>query len=200
MTQSKIEFNINDARAGKIAEVISNKTCKKILNLIAENDKELSVGDISNRLGIPINTADYNVKKLMDAELIEKTSSFFWSVKGKKIPTYRIANKKIIISPKTSFKGMIASIIAGGVVLGGIKMFINYSTFNSAVNMGGVHIGKDLAYAAAPSAAEKTISFISAPSIFQNIGLWILAGAALGLLGFFIFKRVKSMKGGLKKL
>ncbi|MBI2631720.1 beta-propeller domain-containing protein [Candidatus Pacearchaeota archaeon] len=93
-----LNVDLNDPRSAAIAEVMTNKTCKKILDLIAE--KEMSESDISSLLNIPLNTVGYNIKKLLDAGLIEKCKNFFWSVKGKKIPTYKLSNKKIIISPR----------------------------------------------------------------------------------------------------
>lgn len=93
-----LNVDLNDPRSAAIAEVMTNKTCKKILELLAE--KEMSESDIAAELEIPLNTVGYNIKKLLDAGLIEKTKNFFWSVKGKKIPTYRLSNKKIIISPR----------------------------------------------------------------------------------------------------
>ncbi len=98
MTDKRIDFDIDDPRAGIIAEVMANKTCKRILGLLAE--KEMSESDISQALSIPLNTVGYNIAKLLESGLIEKTKSFFWSIKGKKIPTYKLSNKKILISPK----------------------------------------------------------------------------------------------------
>lgn len=93
-----LNVDLNDPRSAAIAEVMTNKTCKKILDLISE--RQMSESDIASELGIPLNTVGYNIKKLLDAELIEKTKNFFWSVKGKKISTYKLSNKKIIISPR----------------------------------------------------------------------------------------------------
>ncbi|MEK6934179.1 MAG: beta-propeller domain-containing protein [Nanoarchaeota archaeon] len=93
-----LNVDLNDPRSTAIAEVMTNKTCKKILELVTE--KEMSESDIASSLNIPLNTVGYNIKKLLEAGLIEKSKVYFWSVKGKRIPTYRISNKKIIISPK----------------------------------------------------------------------------------------------------
>lgn len=100
MTDDKfILMNMDDARSKKVAEVISNPTCKKIVDYLAEN-KEKSEEDIAKDLGIPINTAEYNLKKLVESGLVEKASNFFWSKRGKKINLYKLANKHIVISPK----------------------------------------------------------------------------------------------------
>ena len=110
--------DIDDPRAGAIAEVMSNKTAKKILSLIAE--KELSESDIASELSLPLNTVGYNINKLLKAGLIEKSKTFFWSVKGKKIPTYKLSNKKIVISPKRLISAptvMIASILGAILII-----------------------------------------------------------------------------------
>lgn len=96
-----ILISMEDDRAKKIAEVLGNKTSKKIIDTLAESS-ELSEKDISDKLGLPINTVEYNLKKLVSCEIVEKTKTFFWSKKGKKIPTYKLSNKSIVISPKSS--------------------------------------------------------------------------------------------------
>ncbi len=97
MTEKYMMVNLDDKRSQKLGEAISNPTCKKIINLLAE--KELSATEISRALKVPMNTLDYNLKKLVESGIIEK-SKHFWSVKGKKIPTYKVVNKVIVIQPK----------------------------------------------------------------------------------------------------
>lgn len=115
-----ILFSLNDEKSKKLGEAISNPTCKKILALVAE--KELSEEDISKELNIPMNTIEYNLKKLLHSGLIEKSKVFFWSKKGKKISIYKIANKLIVISPKNSsnvyskLKGIFPVAIASGIL------------------------------------------------------------------------------------
>ncbi len=97
MEDKFILMGLDDDRAEYVAEVLKNKTCKKILDFLAER-KEASEKDIANGLGIPINTAEYNLGKLVKSGLVE-SKKFFWSIKGKKIPMYKLARKHIIISP-----------------------------------------------------------------------------------------------------
>jgi len=98
MDDKFILMGLNDDKAGHIAEVLKNKTCKRVLDYLADV-KEASEKDIADALSIPINTVEYNLKKLVKSGLVEKTKNFFWSVKGKKIPMYKLARKHIIISP-----------------------------------------------------------------------------------------------------
>ena len=195
MVKKYLMFDMNDPASARVAEILGNNTCKKILSLLAEKDGELSVGDISRELKLAINTVDYNIKKLVGAGLIDKSSSFFWSVKGKKIPTYKIANKQILISTKTSFKGILGSALFCGLLLGGIKTYLNYSAQNSINNVP----LEDLAYSSAPALMAKSadaISLVSAPSIFSNVLIYGLIGLMIGAGLFLLYAK---MKGGFNK-
>jgi len=134
MTEKYVSIDINDPRSTKIAEALSNPTSKKILNLLAE--RELSASDISNLLKQPLNTITYNLDKLIETGLIEKSKTFFWSAKGKKIPTYTLSNKKIMISPKTISKSILPALIGTTIVALGINYFstTNSTTMGAASN------------------------------------------------------------------
>src|SRR3989344_6141199 len=95
-----ILIGLDDERAKDVADVLTNKTCKKILNYLSDV-KEASEQDIAKALEIPINTVEYNLNKLVKSGLVEKAKNFFWSVKGKKIGMFKLAKKYIIISPKS---------------------------------------------------------------------------------------------------
>ena len=99
MKDKFVLMNLDDENSKKVADVLSNPTCKRILNYLGDV-KDASQKDISDGLNIPLNTLDYNMKKLIASGLVEKTKNFFWSTKGKKIPMYKLAKKHIIISPK----------------------------------------------------------------------------------------------------
>ncbi|MDD5191720.1 MAG: beta-propeller domain-containing protein [Candidatus Nanoarchaeia archaeon] len=113
-------FGLDDENSKSVAEVIGNKTCKKILNFLGDV-KEASEKDISDKLGMPINTVEYNLNKLVKSGLVDKAKNFFWSVKGKKIPMYKLARKHIIISPNKkpdlNYLKSILPVIAVAVVL-----------------------------------------------------------------------------------
>lgn len=124
MSEKYFNVDIDDPRASAIAEVMSNKTAKKILSLISE--KEVSESDIASELNIPLNTVGYNIDKLLKAGLIERSKNFFWSVKGKKIPTYRLSNRKILISPKKMVPSAPFAII--GAIIGLILIVALFGT------------------------------------------------------------------------
>jgi len=98
MDDKYILLGMGDERSKHVAEVLGNKTCKKILDFLSETN-EASEKDISDGLGIPLNTVEYNLNKLKKSGLVISSKNFFWSRKGKKIPMYKLAKKHIIISP-----------------------------------------------------------------------------------------------------
>lgn len=102
--------SLEDSKSKSISEVLGSKTCKKIISYLSER-KEASQKDLSNALTIPMNTLDYNIKKLVDSGFIQKRKNFFWSKKGKKIVMYELSNKSIVISPKKSPSQKIKSIL-----------------------------------------------------------------------------------------
>jgi DNA-binding HxlR family transcriptional regulator len=109
-----ILISLEDSKSKSISEVLGSKTCKKIIGYLSEK-KEASQKDLSDALTIPMNTLDYNIKKLLDSGFIQKRKNFFWSQKGKKIVMYELSNKSIVISPKKSpsqkFKSILPALI-----------------------------------------------------------------------------------------
>lgn len=128
MTKSSIMIDLDDPRSAKIAEVMSNKTSKRILNLLSE--REMSESEIAGELKLPMNTIGYNTKKLVEAGLVEKVDKFFWSSKGKKMNYYKISNKRIVISPRRMARGVLPALI-GSFLIAVLIFFM--STQNSMI-------------------------------------------------------------------
>lgn len=106
-----ILVSLNDEKSKAISEVLGSATCKKIINYLTET-KEASQKDLSLALKIPMNTMEYNIKKLLASGFIQKRKNFFWSKKGKKIIMYELSKKSIVISHKKgSLQGKLKSII-----------------------------------------------------------------------------------------
>lgn len=118
-----VMMNLDDEKLENLAEALNNKTARKIVSYLAE--KEASEGDIVKALALKGNTVNYNIKKLLEAGLIEKSSSYFWSVKGRKIPQYKVSKKTIMISPKSSnnVKSILSAFLATGIVAFLIKIY-----------------------------------------------------------------------------
>ncbi|RMF55047.1 ArsR family transcriptional regulator [Candidatus Woesearchaeota archaeon] len=94
--------NLKEDKAKELAQVISNDTCRKILNFLAK--KEATESEIAKRLNIPISTVHYNLKHLKAAKLVQ-ADEFHYSEKGKEVDHYKLANKLIIIAPKETPEG-----------------------------------------------------------------------------------------------
>ncbi|MGY4884420.1 MAG: ArsR/SmtB family transcription factor [Nanobdellota archaeon] len=103
-------ISLDDSKSKSISEVLGSKTCKKIIGYLSER-KEASQKDLSDALDIPLNTLDYNIKKLIESGFIQKRKNFFWSKKGKKIVMYELSNKSIVISPKKESSQKFKSIL-----------------------------------------------------------------------------------------
>ena len=92
-------LSLEEEKARELANAINNETARKILNFLSE--KEASEHKLSELLNIPASTVHYNIRQLLKANLIE-IKDFYWSEKGNKVQVYRVANKLIVIAPKST--------------------------------------------------------------------------------------------------
>jgi predicted transcriptional regulator len=190
MTEKKfLLISMEDEKSKHLADVLGSKTCKKIIDLLAEN-KELSEQDIAKQLEIPLNTVEYNLNKLMKTELIQKSKTFFWSSRGKKIPTYTLSNKSIIISPKSSrvsskIKSILPVVILSGIAAVLIKSFL---ITKQTLASGSADILKTGSLESANLPAQASSGLLNNPLIIQPspIWIWFLAGALFALVIFAI--------------
>ncbi len=202
MANSSIMIDLDDVRSERIAEVLSNKTSKKVLQALAEGEK--SASDIATQLKIPLNTVTYNLKKLDEAGLIERAKGFFWSSKGKKMELYKVANKKIVIMPKQMVKGVLPVVVFAGLAAVGIKLWTSAKIQSGemvrsfARDEGVLSITQEAVDAAAGVAAPKAMADASQGvaglcsnevvlSIAQSAWLWFLVGAFSALLVYLIW-------------
>lgn len=189
--------SLEDSKSKSISEVLGSKTCKKIISYLSEK-KEASQKDLSDALGILMNTLDYNIKKLLDSGFIQKRKNFFWSKKGKKIVIYELSNKSIVISPKKpasqKFKSILPALILTAATTFAVWVYekISYSneyisnSFNSlstsssqAITNGAEVTSMGAGLATPPT----TINYPSLISPIMNnpapIWAWFLTGALL---------------------
>jgi len=103
MTMAKKSFllvSLKENKAKELAQVISNESCRKILDFLADKE-DATESDLAEKLGIPISTVHYNMKHLVKGGLVA-VEEFHYSEKGKEVNHYKLANKYIIIAPKTT--------------------------------------------------------------------------------------------------
>lgn len=190
MEEKKIFISLEDKRLKDVAESITNKTCNKILQYLIE--KTATVSDISEDLKLPINTIDYNIKKLLRAGLIE-SNSHWWSVKGKKMPAYKISNKEIIIKPKELIdykKYLVAALSTGvlGLIINKLSQKMNSITLSTKVPTTDSSIAM-LTETSCLLTEETTAQAIITTSQL-GIGSWFILGAWFIILLFFVYSIV----------
>lgn len=183
MGEKYLMISLEDEKSKKLGEILGNATCKKIINFLAE--KEASESEISSELRIPLNTVEYNIRKLVDSEIIEKASKF-WSVKGRRIDTYRVANKFIVISPKKNIASKLKEIF-GMVVISGILALIirAYSQANIRGPINAVEKSIELPMLQS-SANVADIAFSNIMSV--PAWIWFLLGSLFAIIIFSIIK------------
>ena len=101
---SKTSFllvSLKEDKAKELAQVISNESCRKILDYLADKE-DATETELAKALGIPISTVHYNLKHLVNGGLVS-VEEFHYSEKGKEVNHYKLANKYIIIAPKTTY-------------------------------------------------------------------------------------------------
>jgi predicted transcriptional regulator len=190
-----IMISLEDERSKHLSDVLGNKTCKKIIDFLSEN--EASEKDISDKLKIPINTVEYNLNKLMKAEIIEKTKNFFWSEKGRKIDIYKLSNKSIIISPRSSeVSSKVKSILPVALISGlGAVLVKTYFVLKEKSVYYASHGGEILA-TSARDYSETGLNQKAAEVLAQDSNIffaqhspawiWFLGGAVLAIVIFSI--------------
>jgi len=189
MDKKYLMVEIDDSRINGLAEVLSNKTSRKILEFLSEN--EVSETEIVNKLGIKASTVNYNIKKLLYVGLIEKSKNYAWSVKGKKIPFYKVSNKKIVISPKSSkgVKSLVAALGLTGVLALVVKGLQNnlYMAYDSGLSKG-MEYAESSGIAVSPDmvGSDKIISGISQGMNVPQLWIWFLLGGIVALTIFMI--------------
>ena len=198
-------ISLEDSKSKAISEVLGSKTCKKIIAYLSER-KEASQKDLSDALNIPMNTLDYNIKKLVESGFVQKKKEFFWSKKGKKIIMYELSNKSIVISPKKSTSQKFKSIIPAFILTAAgtfavwayekIKYTTNYTqeiiqqpvmdcverNSHELLSPESLSKGADVVCSTVASSDYTSLTASASPLIWP----WFLAGALLVILIFSI--------------
>jgi DNA-binding transcriptional ArsR family regulator len=101
--QTFLLLSLSDSKAKKLAEVIQNNTCRKILEALSE--KSATETELSKALEIPLPTVHYNLKHLVEAKLV-KDDEYHYSSKGKEVTHYTLAKQFVIIAPEGATEGL----------------------------------------------------------------------------------------------
>jgi DNA-binding transcriptional ArsR family regulator len=159
-------MSLEDSKTKKIANVVSNDSCRKILDFLSK--KEATESEIAEALQLPISTVHYNLQQLMDSELIV-SDEFHYSSKGKEVNHYKLANKYIIIAPKSTWgiKEKLKSILPVALIAAGTAGLIQlYTRYFGGVGQDQFAMVAERVEEAAPAAAQKAIE--SAPLAIEE--------------------------------
>ncbi len=214
--KSFLLISLKENKAKKLAEVISNKTCRNILDYMAEK-KDATESEISKDLQIPISTVHYNMKALVEARLV-KSDEYHYSEKGKEVSHYKLANQYVIIAPegekqilREKLKSIIPTALIMATAAGLIKMFSIGSFAQKAsapMLMGAMeatadeamqetaNAGADMLMAEAAPAMQKAAlrTVETAPPIREaisqtpEIALWFFIGAVSGVAIYLLIE------------
>lgn len=187
-------LSLEDTKIKKVSNVISNDSCRKILDYLS--NKEATESELAERLQLPISTVHYNLQQLMETGLIS-AEEYHYSSKGKEVSHYKIANKYIIIAPKKAFgiKEKLKSILPVALIVvgaaGAIQLINNYLLKRtSVVVQGSFAKSAETSIAAAPL-LEDTASATQYIILPQNIAAWFLVGALFTLIVYLIVSSIK---------
>jgi len=201
-------LSLEDSKTKKIANVVSNESCRKILDYLAK--KEATESELSGKLQIPISTVHYNLQQLMETKLIS-TEEFHYSEKGKEVLHYKLANRYIIISPKSTYglkerlKGILPVALIATATAGIIQIYTKYFSKGAIAAGDNFMVAKSAAVErvveeAAPQALEAAAETmpqaapITAEKVYlipQNIALWFLIGALFALAVYFVWRWIR---------
>lgn len=183
-------ISLDDDKAKKLAEVISNDTSRKILSYLSE--QEATESGVSKSLRIPMSTVTYNLKNLIKAGLVE-TKEFKWSTKGKEMDIFRVKKRYIIITPgKSEVKQDLKKlwpVVLGGAVVGGLIEIFTRKTIFIGEQM------RDTVEKTTTGASE--VAFATAPEVSTQVtqcsyyGVYFFVGVIFVFLMFMIFRKVK---------
>ena len=206
--ESFVLVSLKEDKAKKLAQVISNESCRKILDYLAEGH-DTTASQLARNLHIPLPTVHYNMKHLMEAKLVE-SDEYHYSEKGKEVNHYKLANKYIIIAPKSThgikekLKSILPVALLSGVAASTIPFFrkITQSTTSAAFEAAPAAFEPALGKAARDTlqeaAAEAPLAIEpAAQTIAQaepNLAIWFLAGSLITILLFILVEWIRSRK------
>jgi DNA-binding transcriptional ArsR family regulator len=189
---------LNDLKAKKLAQIVSNDSCRKIIDLLAE--KDYSETEIAEKLDIPISTVHYNLTHLIKAGLVV-VDEFHYSKKGKEINHYKLANKYIIIAPKETlgFKEALKKILPVGIILLVIGAFIQFFSFftRSGLKMTAMDASPRVMMETADISmhvAEDAVITATQTSVLSSFALWFLIGGLSFMILFLILEIIRNRR------
>jgi DNA-binding transcriptional ArsR family regulator len=171
--ESFMLVSLKGDKAKKLAQVMANPTCTRILDYLA--GKDATETQVAKELGIPISTVHYNLQQLVEAKLVV-VDEFHYSEKGREVNHYKLANKYIIIAPQDdpSFLANLKKYLPVAIITAGAAVVLKTMQFMTGTTEAAI-ADDALATKAAPMAADAVPE--SAPE-FTRIMADTASGAA----------------------
>jgi ribosomal protein S25 len=210
--ESFLLVNLKEDKSKKLAQVLSNESCRKILEFLTTN-KSATETEISEKLNIPLSTVHYNLKHLSKTGLV-KSDEFHYSEKGREVTHYTLANKYIIIAPSEdpTFIDKIKKIIPFSIIsiigTGILYAYQNLARVNNfSMQTGRLMTEKSIVYT-----AEDNLAMIMSSSVVENstenipqvidyvsksqpnLAMWFFSGTLLIILSMLVIEFIKSKK------
>ena len=175
-------LSLEDDQINNIANAVSNKSAKKILEYLAEN--KATESQIAKELKLPISTVHYNLQQLTKSGLVS-ADEFHYSEKGREILHYKLANKYIIIAPqkKRGLKSLFKNILPAVFVTAGITGILSFLNGTPGVMQEEAEprmMTAEVETTAAQDTAAATEGFWQ--SLPTDIAIWFFIGAMTAVL------------------
>ncbi len=190
--------SLDEEKAKKLANVIGSEACRKILDYLA--NRSATETQISNELVMPLSTVHYNVQQLLRAGLV-KADEFHYSEKGREVEHYSIANKYIIIAPKTTeglasklkrILPVFAIVAATGIAL---QIFSGYGkTAQGFVAEKGAMAAQEAARIAPDGIPVAVAEGMRGAAQQPGTALWFAIGALFALVVYLIYDVMKEKR------
>ncbi len=181
--------SLKEDKAKELAQVISNDTCRKILEYLSE--KDASESEIAKNLDLPISTVHYNIQLLVKSGLV-KAEEFVYSEKGKEVNLYSLSKKLIIIAPeksndlKNSIKNLLPVAIAGFLISSLMYLFKD--------RLFGAMETESMLKSTVPAAAESMVETSVTVTSVPNYALWFLYGIVFTIALYIIISFLRRDK------
>ena len=181
--------SLEEEKAKKLAEVLSNDTARRILDLLAQG--ESSALDISKKLNVPLPTVLYNLNSLVKSSLVE-TKEFVWSTKGKEINIYTLARKYIVIAPSGAkgIKNQLKNILPATLVSFGLSVILYAASKMQKT--------QSISLKTADLAQEASMTLVATPPAvsqnafnLQQFSIYFFLGSIFAILAYVIINLIK---------
>jgi len=185
-----ILVSLKEDEAKKLAQVISNNTSRKILDILSDGSHTES--EISEKLSLPLSTVHYNMQALLKAKLVQ-AEEYHYSKKGKEVLHYSLASKYVIIAPKDApgnLKERLKRIIPAGLIAvagaGAIELFNRWGSWGANAAPQAFDAAPEMLRIAEDDMAAKGVAMAEPMMHEPNLALWFLYGAVAMILVYLL--------------